>query len=52
MLRWLFRLMLWRFARRTGPIGPLALLGGPFPRLVVALLALRAFRGGFDTPRR
>jgi hypothetical protein len=45
MIGWLLRLLLWRFARRSGPIGLLAMLGGPFPRLVLMFLALRYFGG-------
>lgn len=45
MFGWLMRLLLWRFARRAGPIGLLTLLGGPFPRLVLMLLALRYWGG-------
>jgi hypothetical protein len=41
MIGWLFRLLLWRFARRAGPIGFFSLLGGPFPRLALMALALR-----------
>jgi hypothetical protein len=43
MIGWLMRLVLWRFARRAGPIGLLSVLGGPFPRLVLMFLALRYF---------
>ena len=43
MIGLLMRLLLWRFARRAGPIGPLALLGGPFLRLVLMFVALRYF---------
>jgi hypothetical protein len=45
MIGWLMRLLFWRFARRAGPIGLLTLLGGPFPRLVLAVVALRYFGG-------
>jgi hypothetical protein len=44
------RVLLWRFARRTGPVGLLTLLGGPFPRLVLMFLLLRYF-GGRDAAR-
>src|SRR5205823_5043021 len=30
VIGWLMRLLLWRFARRAGPVGLLTLLGGPF----------------------
>ena len=45
MIGWLMRLLLWRFARRAGPIGLLTILGGPFPRLVLLFVALRYFGG-------
>jgi hypothetical protein len=48
MIGWLMRLLLWRFARRAGPVGPIGLLtmlGGPFPRLVLMIMALRYFGG-------
>jgi hypothetical protein len=45
MIGWLMRLLLWRFARRAGPIGLLTLLGGPFPRLMLMFLALRYLGG-------
>ena len=40
MIGRLTRLLLWRFARRTGPIGLLTILGGPFPRPVLVFVAL------------
>jgi hypothetical protein len=48
MIGWLMRLLLWRFARRAGPLGLLSLIGGPLPRLVLMFMALRYFgsRGG------
>jgi hypothetical protein len=45
MIRWLMRLLLWRFARRAGPIGLLSLLGGPWLRLALLVAALRYFGG-------
>jgi hypothetical protein len=45
MLGWLMRLLFWRLARRAGPVGLLSLLGGPFPRLVLLVIALRHFSG-------
>jgi hypothetical protein len=54
MVGWLMRLLLWRFARRAGPIGLLTLLGGPFPRLVLMFVALRYLSGragGAPKPR-
>jgi hypothetical protein len=45
MIGWVMRLLLWRFARRAGPIGLLTVLGGPFPRLVLMFAALRYFSG-------
>jgi hypothetical protein len=41
MIGWILRMLLFRFARRAGPVGLLTLLGGPFPRLAMMLLALR-----------
>ena len=41
MIGWIARLLMWRFARRAGPIGLLTLLGGPFPRLVMMFVAWR-----------
>jgi hypothetical protein len=41
MIGWIVRMLMFRFARRAGPVGLLTLLGGPFPRLVMMFLAMR-----------
>lgn len=43
MIAWILRMLMWRFARRAGPVGLLTLLGGPFPRLLMMFMALKFF---------
>ena len=50
MIGWILRMLMFRFARRAGPIGLLTLLGGPFPRLVMMFLALRFLGRGARKP--
>jgi hypothetical protein len=52
MMGWILRLLLWRFARRSGPFGLLTMLGVPWMRALMAMLALRAFGGRFGAGRR
>ena len=41
MIGWILRMLMFRFARRAGPVSLLTLLGGPFPRLLMMFLAFR-----------
>ena len=50
MIGWILRMLIFRFARRAGPIGLLTLLGGPFPRLVMMFLAARFLSRGVRKP--